>query len=293
MKKNIVYFFITCLFTLNTSCALMGTKVDGLSVAKLKEPTFVHLQGIQGYESVGRMYSKTIVSQRVKDKLVEKEVKYADIDVKSEILLVDRGKALIYFLLKTIRSESNMDLADLAMPELNKEIKITMYPNAEVFDVEGKPKTSIFYVPPISLPLHKVKVGDTWPMKRIWLTAKTGIPIQIDLLTVFKNLLNCGKGDLCADLELSGTISLPTADKTKLNILSDMKGRVLFSMKTGAVVWSAVKSTEEITVGGKTQVVQSCTNTALIEPVEHKVVDASNLKCEPSDKTEVKWTLLK
>ena len=148
-------------------------------------------------------------------------------------------------------------------------------------------------MPPISLPLHKVKVGDTWPMKRIWLTAKTGIPIQIDLVTVFKNLLKCGKDDLCADLELSGKISLPTADQAKLNILSDMRGRVLFSMKTGAVAWSSVRSTEEISVGGKTQVVQSCTNTALIEPLEHKIVDASNLKCEPTDKTPMVWTLLK
>ncbi len=294
MKKYTVYLLVVCLYLLNASCALFGKKVGGLSVAnKITEPSFVHLQGIQGYESVGRMYSKTIVSERKGEKLTQTEVKYADIDVKSEILLVDRGKALIYFLLKTIRSESNMDLADLAMPELNKEIKITMYPNAEVFDVEDRPKTSIFYVPPISLPLHKVKVGDTWPMKRIWLTAKTGIPIQIDLVTVYKNLLKCGKGDLCADLELSGKISLPTADKAKLNILSDMNGRILFSLKTGTVVWSSVRSSEEISVGGKTQVVQSCTNTALIEPLEHKIVDGSNLKCEPTDKTPMVWTLLK
>jgi len=292
MKNYTVYLLAVCLYLLTTSCALLGAKVDGLPVAKLNQPTFVHLKGIQGFESVGRMYSKTVVSEKKGDKLTETEVKFADIDVNSEILLVDRGKALIYFLQRTIRSDSNMDLADLAMPELNKEIKMTMYPNAEVFEVEGKPKTSIFYVPPISLPLHKVKVGDTWTMKRIWLTAKTGIPIQIELVTVFKNLLKCSEDDLCADLELSGEISLPTADPEKLNILSDMKGRVLFSLKTGTVVWSAVRSTEEIAVGGKVQVVQSCTNTALIKPIEHKLVDDSNLKCEPTDKTPMAWTLL-
>jgi hypothetical protein len=235
------------------------------------------------------MYSKTVVSDKVDGQLVEKEVKYADIDVKSEILLVDRGKALIYFLMKTIRSDSNMDLADLAMPELNKELKITMYPNAEVFEVDGQPKTSIFYVPPISLPLHKVKIGDTWAMKRIWLTAKTGIPIQVEMLTTFKNLLECGQGDLCADLSLDGIISLPTADLDKIKIESEMKGRVLFSLKTGNVVWSGVRSGEAITVNGKTQVVKSCTQTAMIEPKEHKIVNADNLKCDPHEKTPLMW----
>lgn len=291
MKKFIVYIFVVCLVNINISCALLDKKVDGLKVAKLDEPTFVHLQGLQGYESVSRMYSKTSINDKVNGQLVEKEIKKADLDVKSEILLVDRGKALIYFLLKTIRSESNMELSDLAMPELNKEIKITMYPNAEVFEVEGKPKTSIYYVPPISLPLHKVKVGDTWTMKRIWLTAKTGVPIQIDMLTIFENLLHCGKEDMCADLEISGKISLPTADPEKINILSDMRGRVLFSLKTGSVVWSSIRSEEEISVDGKTQVVKSCTNTALIEPLEDVVVDGSSLQCDVNSKAAPVWTL--
>ncbi len=284
-----VYFLIVCQWTL-VSCSLLPKKINHLSVVKLKAPIFIHLKGIQGFEETSGLYSKSVVSDIVEDKKVEKEVKFAKFQLKTETLLVDRGQAHIHFLLKTLARKGNMDLNDLAVPELGEELRVTMYPNAEVVNVEGKAKTSIFYVPPISLPLHKVKVGDTWQLKRIWLTKETKIPVLINMTTEFKNYIRCGKNKMCADLELNGYINLPTADPDKIKLESQIRGRILFAIDSGNILWSHVRSREVISASGSAQVIESCTKAALIAPVDEALF-SEPISCDPTQSESLLWPL--
>ena len=208
-----------------SGCQSLSKKVGSLETIKTTEPMFIHLRGLQGYSEVTRLNSRTVIEEEKNGVKKITEDKKVNFDVKSEILLVDRGQAHIHFLSKTIRKDGDMDLRDLSLPRLNEEIKFVFYPNSEVFKVEGNnqsdfPKTSIFYVPPVSLPVGKVKVGSTWVMKRVWLTSKTSIPVKIHLTSIFKNLLKCGEKGKCADIEIDGYVDLPTLDKSKVTIKS-------------------------------------------------------------------------
>ncbi len=286
LKKLNVNFIVSTLliFTL-MGCTTASKKVDGMKVYNLQEPTFIHLKGLQGLETLSRIYSKTVIKEKTGDVIKEKEVKEVDFDVSSEVLLVDRGKAHIYFLITTVRKDGDVELADLAMPELNEKLKVTMYPNAEVFEVADKPKTSIYYVPPISLPLHKVKVGSQWAFKRMWLTAKNNVPVQIEMQSKLTNILECATNDKCADIELQGKVSLPTADPEKIQLTSDIKGRILFSLRTGSIVWSSVYTHEEITFEKKTQIIKTCTTNHLVKPKLPGLTLDDKEKCDPLTET--------
>lgn len=158
---------------------------------------------------------------------------------------------------KTLSKDGTGSLHDLAFPELHQQLDFIYSKSAEVLMVEELPKDSIFYLPPISLPGKPVQVGDTWTMNHSWVSANTGMPLNINLVTIFKDVVDCGKHGPCADLEVAGKVDmLGTSKRAKFD--SKIWGRILFAIETGEILWSEVHAKDAFKTAAAETRVRSC-----------------------------------
>jgi hypothetical protein len=188
---------------------------------------------------------------------------------------------------KTISKDGMAELHDLAFPELGESIDLLVSPQGDVLSAGIYPKESIFYVPSLSLPTTPVQVGDTWSLQRRWYSLKGGLPMQFDIVSIFKNVFACGKS-VCAEIEVSGTVGVAPADPkapaqltSVASMVSDLRGRYLFDVQSGTVLWSHILNTERLVSGDWKIDVRSCIVEALDEPAAEKWSWYKQVKCDP------------
>ena len=156
--------------------------------------------------------------------------------------------------------------------------------NGEVQRAGNFPKSSLFYISPLPLPKDMVTVGDTWEYKHQWLNVKNSVPMILDMVVIFKNLVSCGN-DQCADLELAGSVTIGNEVGTNLQLDSLIKGRVLFALNEGSVLDLDVKNKESIVVFEKEKqdqiIMKSCLRGRLLNPPLVKNDNLEKFECDP------------
>lgn len=171
----------------------------------------------------------------------------------------------IHQIVTVAEKDGTTDLHDLAFPDIGEELLLILTPQGKVIQAGNYPTTSIFYVPPLSLPEKAVEVGDTWLLKSQWTHSKNGTRMKLEVLTIFKELLKCG-ADECVDLEVSGSVQLEDLPINPLK--SEIKGRLLFNRTQGSLVWGVLYNREEFQQESGRILVSSCLESVLVEPAK-------------------------
>lgn len=269
------------------SCCLIASCSHLKTIEQIQPISNVGLVNLELKPLVGRKekinyYSHSKVKTFENQQLVREKDEIVEFQVESEILSYENN--LIRTLVSTVIKDGLVDLHDLAFPELNERIEFIYKPNAEVLYAGGYPSSSVFYVPPLSLPDSEVAVGDTWEMQRSWVSMRNNIPLNIQLVSILKNIYPCGQNEKCADLEISGDVSIIVALNKDVQFNSQITGRIIFSIDKGSILWSMVRSAEVLTLAETRMEVLSCLVSQLTEPRSDQwVTDASDLRCNPQE----------
>jgi hypothetical protein len=196
---------------------------------------------------------------------------------------------LIQFKVKTVEKDGTADLHELGFPEMGEAIDYVIRGNGEVLKAGHYPEQSLFFVPALPVPSASVKVGDTWPMDHTWYSAKDGIPLRLQVIGILKDIVACEGGKVCADIEISGDVKLGAMKAVPRNVFSSrLWGRMLFSLDRGDVIWSQMRSREDMKTPGHEMKVSSCMLSEMqlngsfqaskdCDPAEEKIVSTPRL----------------
>lgn len=177
------------------------------------------------------------------------------------------------------KKDGPSSLHDFAMPEIGEKLEITADSRGRILRAGDYPVNSIFYVPPISLPSGPVSVGDTWAMQAQWLSLEEMVPYQLDMASIFKRLWSCGT-HRCAEIEISGEVTLQGPLVQVMAFKSLWKGFLMFDIDAGTVVWSRVDSEEQFASGNVRRAVTSCLEATLTEPADLKLPGSGQPACK-------------
>ncbi len=258
-----VAFLVTCMFSV--SCSQVLKRASILEPLKSDDSVELRLGSHTGRTEVVDYYSHSKVKAFELNQLVREKDEVVEFTTKTLTLTSEENPNLIRNLVTTIKKDGIVDLHDLAFPELEERIEFVFSPDAQVLYAGGYSESSVFFVPPLSLPTSPVKIGDTWEMHRSWVSAKNNIPLKLSMVTIFKGLYPCGK-NRCADLEISGEVGIIATFSKDSQFSSQISGRLLFSVESGTIVWSQVKSVESLATNDAKFSIRSCLASQLKEP---------------------------
>lgn len=163
------------------------------------------------------------------------------------------------------KKDGTIGLHDFAMPEPGERLEIVADAKGKILKAGDWPTNSIFYVSPISLPDNPVEVGDTWVMQASWLSLQDMVPYELEMVSILKGFVKCGE-DTCADIEINGNVGMQGQLKQALVFRSEWRGRMLFALDAGTVVWSRTNSEETFAYDRIYRTVGSCLEAALRKP---------------------------
>lgn len=270
MKSTLVKtcLLLASLLLATSGCSTMKNKMAGPPI-KI-EPiemgaTRIRLVADTDFNEVSRYVSKTVAKeteQGQKPKTTSEEVEFA---VESKIVSVDIEKERMKLSMKTTSKNGSGDLHDFAMPELGEEIIFDLDETSRVYQAGNYPAASIFFVPPLSLPDYPVRKGDTWVMDAEWINSSNKAPFHMQITSVLKEFLRCGNYR-CADIEISGSAKIMGVDESKFRFGSSIRGRYIFVIETGSVLWSVVRSDQNLMTSKVHAEVKNCFFSRLESP---------------------------
>ncbi len=248
------------------------------SRASLPQAVDLRFKGRAGERTETRYYSIAQITTYEDQQLLRDRQESVDFNVSTHVTAADDKQ--FSFTTRTTRKDGTVGLHDLSFPELNEQIDYVVQANGEVLHAGNFPPQSLFYVPSMPMPASKVEVGDTWTMAHTWFSSKDAIPLKLDVVGILKDIVPCEKTKVCADVEISGHVGLmaqPTTAGSRFS--SRLWGRALFSVERGDVIWSEMRSREEMGVKGDHMNVASCMVSEMKLTAEYHIAFA----CNPND----------
>jgi hypothetical protein len=239
------------------------TTSEGPQGLQEKQPLFLRLKGVAGRKEKSWYYSASTAETLEDGQIVRRKEEAVAFTVESRFKSPAGG--VIVFDAETIEKDGQVDLHDLAFPELNELIEMKLKESGEVLQAGFYPPTSVFFVPPVPLPQEAVLIGDTWTIQHEWISMKNGVPLRADLTLIFKGLHQCGKGR-CAELEISGEVAIIDAKLKEVKFQNEISGRLLFSIDQGTVVAMRVANKEAMLMGNSFLRVFSCMVGQIADP---------------------------
>jgi hypothetical protein len=200
-----------------------------------------------------------------------------DFAAKAEIIKMMSSNEFVERL-TTSKKDGVIDLHDFAMPEVGEELLITYNSEGKILKAGNFASNSLYFVPPISLPTERVSIGETWTMNSHWITEQ-GVPLTLKLLSILKGFIACGEKDVCADIELSGEVTIDS-NLGGVSFESVWVGRIFFAIERGSILWSLVESHEAWDAGKVHREVRSCLESTLVEPTQYMVWPDDKHKCQ-------------
>lgn len=246
---------------------MIGCQHAPLSVENLKFPLSLQLKGRKSRSDVVDFHTESAVKTTSTDKISRNNIEVTDFTIKSETLSYQPKKNRLVQVLTATKKEGEMSLHEMAFPEVGEELEVAYRLDGKIVSAGDFSREGIFYVPRISLPEHPVRVGDRWKMQAQWVSDKNQIKMHLDLVSIFKRAIPCGR-DVCADLEVSGEVTLPGLNSNEIQLKSSLNGRILFAIGEGVEVWSEVRNYESMILEGLKVSVESCLESVLREPEE-------------------------
>lgn len=278
-KSKGVQFLSVCVALL-TGCSHGGINSDSASgvqviaggIKPLKTDGVIELKLKADAKQIERVaYTHRSRSTSFEDVEIRKTTEEGlDFVSQAETLKSDPARNRFTQLITVIKKDGKASLHDFAMPEIGEKLEITADSRGRVLRASDYPSNSIFYVPPISLPDGPVAVGDTWTMQAQWLSLEEMVPYQLDMTSILKNIWSCG-AHRCAEIELSGEVTLQGPLVQMMAFKSLWKGFLMFDIDAGTVLWSRVDSEEQFMSGNVRRSVTSCLEAHLTEPSELKL----------------------
>ena len=184
--------------------------------------------------------SKTLLYKN--NELAQQSFKKTKLKLKSET----RGEGKDAPLLvrnTTVEKWGDRNLHALGFPEKGETIALKLDPSGRVLEVEGMSKQSIFYVPPVLLPTHKVNFGDKWRETFLWEgegiggTLKTTIECQLSGLQYWKS-------KKVFRIEMKALSHLE--DDQEFELSSHSRGYMLWDNEKGVVIYAKAMSKDTL-----------------------------------------------
>ncbi|HEX4922806.1 MAG TPA: hypothetical protein VFV50_01930, partial [Bdellovibrionales bacterium] len=150
------------LFALTVACSTLGGKRP--EKLEVDRPIVLELSGsLSRVESIRYHFASKKVSKTGNEQPETKNER-VDFTVQTTTKEVFPGGEVNY-IIETKRREGDVPLHDLAFPEPGEKLEQILTRNARVLKAGEYSPDSIFYLPPIPLPVEPVKVGETWALK--------------------------------------------------------------------------------------------------------------------------------
>ena len=268
-KNGNVDSFGSCLLTFTVVSGLFFSLIGCVSQTPSK-PIELRLKSEVGRTEVVHYHTHSVVKTFAADQIAREKYDEMDFKAKTKTTKIDEKKN-IHQVVSVFEKDGFMNLHDMAFPELDESIEMIFTPLAEVEKAGLRPKGGIFYVPPISLPENPVAVGETWTMKSRWISSHNGLKMELDLVSILKRLVPCAQKDLCADLEVSGQVHVPQLKKSPVQIESQIKGRILFAVNAGTVLWSEIRNKDKIKTGDELVEIEACLESLMTAPADYLI----------------------
>lgn len=253
-------------------------KLSKSKVTKAKIKFGMSDKEVQVFRFKSSSIKKTYQDQQILN-AKEEEV---DFTVQNTATAVNPKKGVYSFQVKTLSKDGFVNLRDLAFPEMGEKIDYQVNSRAQVLGAGRFPKDSVYYIPSVVLPKSEVSVGDTWDYSSSYVLLESGIPLKLELTSILKSFVNCGL-KLCADIEISGSVSIATKMKS-VNYASEMAGRMLVAVEDGRILWQRIRSGEKMeTEGGGEILIYSCIESKQKSPSAFASLRNKALDCKPSE----------
>jgi hypothetical protein len=275
---NFKTFYVLPAAIFLSACAHLPSS-SHIKEVTLKEPVSLELGHQLGEFDITHYRYHSTKSTLDERKIKVKRDEIVDFKVRSEVTGLTPG-GLIHLQVKTVAKDGPVELNDLAYPELNETIDFTLSKSAQVIRAGGYSSDSIFYVQPIPLPDKPVSKGDTWEVEHAWLSHHNGVPLKLDLVAILSRFVECGPKDTCADIEISGRVTLPPG-MINGSLDSKVYGRLLFALKRGLIVWSEVRTDENLQTSEEKVQIASCMESTLDEPSAYLWAGRDKPYCTP------------
>jgi hypothetical protein len=281
-KSKLFLVFFAPLILIQIGCSQSSKKpvtaiesIDGGTV-------WIRLIADTDFSEVTRYVSKSVQKETFADKKKPtRKTEDVEFSIESKITRVDIENNRMFLSSKTIDKVGQADLHDFAMPEMGEEIIFELDQYARVYSAGQYPPSSIFYVPPISLPDEPVKKGDTWAMHSEWVSLGNNAPFELQVTSTLKDIIRCGDYR-CADIEVSGRAGIIGANEKKLKFISRVQGRYLFIIEKGSVLWSLMRSNQELATARENVQISNCFLSRLEEPKKFKWAGVTSTTCDPT-----------
>ena len=184
-----------------------------------------------------------------------------------------KDKETITYLMKTIEKRGDINLENMAFPELDNSIKLIINKKAEVLDAKKLDnadyvyaKDDLIYMPILALPTKKVRVGDVWELSYTWKDGR-GISYTTQLRSKLASIYECELDEICSEIDLKGTITIPDGDLLGINLLSNVEGKMLLNTRLGSVLWSYFVTEDKLLSRLNIIESKSCLESVLSDPV--------------------------
>ncbi len=245
--------------------------------AKVSGPIELKLKASAGQVEKTKFNSASTTEVFENKSLTNTKEESVDFMAKAEVTQVNASGEFTARL-TTSQKDGVIDLHDFAMPEVGEELMMTFNSQAKILKAGNFAPNSLYFVPPISLPSEKVSVGDTWTMTSHWITEQ-GVPLSLKLLSILKGFIVCGEKDICADIELSGEVTIDS-NLGGVSFESIWVGRIFFATERGSILWSLVESHEAWDADKVHREVRSCLESTLVEPAHYLIWHDDKHKCQ-------------
>jgi hypothetical protein len=265
--------FLAVFFTLG--CSHLPGKLSSRPAQKLRLVPKI------GEKERTRYVSHSISDTYQNGELQQKKREDVEFVVEATVANVDSVNKRIAMDVTTVEQDGAAQLRDFAMPALNEKIRMVIDDRMQVFAAGRYERSSIFFVPQLSLPEKPVKAGDTWEMIAEWSTFQ-GVPLRMEIVSVLKDFVTCGRFT-CADIEVSGDVEILGASDD-LRFRSELSGRYLFVVDRGIVLWALVRSDQEIATTADRVQVTNCLLSRLEAPAEYVWSEVVANDCTPEQK---------
>ncbi len=184
-----------------------------------------------------------------------------------------KDKEKITYLMKTIEKRGDITLENMAFPGLDNSIKLTINKKAEVLDAKKLDnadhvyaKDDLIYMPILALPTEKVGVGDIWELSYTWKDGR-GISYTTQLRSKLVSIYECELDEICSEIDLKGTITIPDGDLLGIHLLSNVEGKMLLNTRLGSVLWSYFVTEDKLLSRSNIIESKSCLESVLSDPV--------------------------
>jgi hypothetical protein len=273
MKFIVMIPVLVLMVGCSTSSKLESSYVDSEGRAKLSLVPQKNKSEITQYSSRGitRIYKGETLERKTKEDV--------DFEVEQKVISVDPVKKHILYEIKTIGKKGEGDLHEFAVPELNEVIQMTLDSQANVISAGKYEPTSVFYVPPVSLPKEAVAVDESWVMKKQWITMTNQLPLEIEIVSILKDIFSCQSGK-CAKIEISGEVTILGADPKVVKLESLVRGYMIFSLDLGTIIWSHVLNDQNLITKEFRAKSQSCLVSYVSQPEWTKLKGQVNPYCK-------------